>query len=695
MNKRLASILIPLLLLIQLGSTAQAVRLRCTEVMPNGDALIQWNPINIGTGFYNYSVYFSLVRSSTTYTELAVISNISTSSYLHIGAGANATPGYYYLVVNINSGSYSTDTLATMLLASATTDFEVISFNWTPLHTPLLTTMNPWYLLYREFPPGTWAVVDSVQDPGLGVTYHFWDCNFSSDTVHFRIGVRDIQTGCLSLSSREGVVLRNLSNRFPPLIDSVSIDPNGKVIIGWEPGSEPDIQGYNIYYVTAGSPPTNDSIDHVNGRFVTSYTHQSSDPCNGPLYYIISTVDSCGNESPFPFYFDTITSININKPHTTIYLADIQYDACQMANYLQWNEYINFEPPLEGYHIYVSENNGPFTLLTTVSRGQINYSHFGLQPNTNYEYYVRAFNLGGLKTSTSCRKQVTTYNSPSPSYMYTRFVTVENNEQVNIVFYTDTLAHVQFYRILRGTSPGGPFTEAGTVSDQGQEFVTYSDATADVNSESYYYKVEVVDSCGTASVITNLSRTIYLQCEALPDRTNHLTWNAYESWYGRVLGYRIYRRLDNSALTELADVDSLTLAYTDDVSNLTGTASKITYIIEAYEGQSNPFGFREQSFSNEVLAEQEPKVYLPNVIMPLGTNNQLKPVIVFVGSEGYEFIIYDRWGQQIFLTNNPDDAWNGTYNGNLVPQGVYVYLLRFRNALNQARQIKGNVAVIY
>jgi gliding motility-associated-like protein len=279
--------------------------------------------------------------------------------------------------------------------------------------------------------------------------------------------------------------------------------------------------------------------------------------------------------------------------------------------------------------------------------------------------------------------------------MYTRFVTVENNEQVNILFYTDTLAHVQFYRILRSTSANGPFTEAGTVSDQGQEFVTFSDATADVNSESYYYKVEVVDSCGTALIIANLSRTIYLQCEALPDRTNHLTWNAYESWYGRVLGYRIYRRLDNSALAELADVDSLTLAYTDDVSNLTGTVSKITYIVEAYEGPANPFGFREQSFSNEVLAEQEPKVYLPNVIMPLGTNNQLKPVIVFVRSEGYEFMIYDRWGQQIFVTNNPDDAWNGTYNGNLVPQGVYVYLLRFRNALNQARQIKGNVAVIY
>jgi gliding motility-associated-like protein len=81
--------------------------------------------------------------------------------------------------------------------------------------------------------------------------------------------------------------------------------------------------------------------------------------------------------------------------------------------------------------------------------------------------------------------------------------------------------------------------------------------------------------------------------------------------------------------------------------------------------------------------------------MPRGLNNQLKPVMVFVGSEGYDFVIYDRWWQQIFRTNNPDDAWNGTFNGNYVPGGVYVYVLRFKNTLNQPRHIKGNVAVIY
>ncbi len=495
MNKRLASILIIILLSFQVASLAQAVRLRCTEVMPNGDALIQWNPVVVGTGFYNYTVYFSLVRSGG-YTELAVITNITMDSYLHIGAGANTSPGYYYLIVNKNTGSTSTDTLATMVLTSNTTDHEVIDFNWTPVHSPMLATMHPWYLFYREYPPGTWTVADSTQDPVLGLTHHFWECNGAGDTVYFRIGVRDIQTGCLSLSSQEGEVLRNLSNRYPPVIDSVSIGPDGKVIIGWQAGTEPDIVGYKIFRVTASST---DSIDYVNGVSTTFYRREDSDPCAGPLRYILLSIDSCGNESPFPY--DTNTSLP--KPQTTIYLSDIQYDPCLMTNALSWNEYVNFEPPLQGYRIYLSENNGPFQVLETTNPGQTSYTHTDLQPNTTYAYFVRAFNQGGLKTSTSCTKEVTTYNSPRPAFMYTRFVSVEDNERVNILFYTDTAAHVQYYRILRSTDAGGPYTEAGTVPDQGQEYVSFSDATADVTAESYYYQVEVVDSCGMASVIAN------------------------------------------------------------------------------------------------------------------------------------------------------------------------------------------------
>jgi gliding motility-associated-like protein len=688
MSKKLLSGLIIFFLTLQVTVTGQVVNMKCTEVMPNGDAILYWSPLINGPDFNNYTIYYSSSLSGP-YNELTIVTVLSQNNYLHAGAGANIAPVYYYLITNKDSGpSLPSDTLATMFLTSFTLDFEVIDLSWTPLHEqpPFLPDMHPWYLLYREYPPANWEVVDSTQE--LSLTYHFWPCNGNSDTVRFRIGVRDDVFGCISFSSRQGEVLKNLSNRYPPSIDSVSIDAGGKAVIGWQPGVEPDILGYKIFRVTA----TNDSIDYADGRFTTSYVHQLSDPCSGPLRYIILSVDSCGNESPFPF--DSVTFLD--KPHSTIYLADIQYDPCLMTNSLLWNEYKNFSPPLEYTNIFVSENNGPYSFLETVQPGQITYTHANLLPNTNYSYYVRAVSQDHLKSSTSCRKDVTTYNSPSPLFMYTRYVTVEDNDHVNILFFTDTNAHVQYYRILRGTTAGGPYTEAGIVQDNGIEYISFTDNDADVTGGSFYYQIEVIDSCGTPLVIANTARTIFLEAEALPDLSNLLTWNAYESWDGRTLGYRIWRRLDNTLLEMLADLDSLTLTYTDNVADLTGSISRITYLVEAYEGDSNPFGFSESSYSNEVLSEQEPKVYLPNAFMPRGvTNNQLKPVVVFVGSEGYEFVVYNRWGQMVFKTDNPGEGWDGKYNGQYVSGGVYVYLLRFRNAFNQPRQIKGNVAVIY
>jgi hypothetical protein len=687
MKLKVLPVLIFSILTLHFAVSGQGVNLSCTEVLPGGDVLLQWKPLLVGASFNNYTIFVSSALAGP-YSQLISITDISQDNYIHTNAGANFAQNYYYIITNKDTGpSPPSDTLATMLLSATTADFEVVDFSWTPIHyqPEFLPDMHPWYLLYREYPPGILNIVDSTQQ--TSITHHFWACNADNDSVRFRIGIRDTNIGCVSFSNQKGAILNNLSNDIPPVIDSVSIDVNGNVVIGWEAGQEPDIQGYKIFTVTSAA----DSVAYIDGRFTTFYTHPGSDPCAGPLSYLILTIDSCGNESPFPYDSATL----LDKPQTTIYLSDILYDPCLMTNTLTWNEYRNFDPPLDYSSIFYCINGGPFALLDNIQPGVTSFTHLNLLPNTTYSYYIRAYSGDHLKSSTSCPQAVTTYDSPRPLFMYTRYVTVVNSEQADIYFYTDTNAHVQYYRILRGTLPEGPFTEAGTVAETGEEYIYFSDPVADVNSGSYYYQVEVVDSCGIASVIANLSRTIFLQVQSMPDLTNVLNWNAYESWGGRVLGYNVYRSLDDAPPEIIGQTDSLTLTFPDNVSGLTASVSKITYFVEAFEGYSNPMGFREVSRSNQVLSEQEPRAYMPNVIMPLGLNNTLKPVTVFVGSDGYEFLVYNRWGQLIFRTEDPDEAWDARINGQLVQGGVYVYLLRFKNAMGQPRQVKGNVAVIY
>lgn len=691
MAKKIKSLLIIFLPFLFFHAPGQAVKLRCLDVQPNGDVTVSWNPLGVGSSFSDYTI-FSSGKLNGPYSVVAVISVMAQGNYLHAGAGADADTLFYYILTDqATAGTSVTDTLSTMLLTAATNDNEIIDLHWNQPHFPSQFTpdMYPWYILYREFPPGVITAVDSTKN--TSISYHFWECNGQGDSVSLRIGVRDDNYGCISHSSQFKRVLKNLSNRFPPVIDSVSIDAGDHVVIGWEPVSEPDIVGYYIFIVTQSDPPTKDTVDYVSGRLTTSYSHLPADPCSNIYSYLIKSIDSCGNTSPFPF--DSLTFFD--KPQSNIHLSEIHYDPCLMTNTLSWNEYRNFEPPLAFSVIFVSTGGGPYTVLDTIFPGQSEYTQYGLSPNTVYSYYIRAYSGDMIKTSTSCRKSVRTYNSPSPLFMYTRYVSVENNDWVNILFYTDTNAHVQKYNILRSSDLSGPYDLVGEAYQQGQESISFTDNGAEVTAGSYYYRIEVIDSCGVSSVIANTSRTIFLGAEALPDMKNHLTWNAYESWSGSVLGYRVYRRLEDSAPELIGQTDPSTLVFDDDVSAFAGTYSRISYIVQAYEGIGNLYGFQEESYSNEAISEQESKVYLPNAISPKGINNILKPVAVFVGSEGYEFFVYNRWGEMLFHTSDPADGWNGTYRGQYVPQGVYVWLIRFRDNLGMTRQAKGNVVVVY
>jgi gliding motility-associated-like protein len=45
--------------------------------------------------------------------------------------------------------------------------------------------------------------------------------------------------------------------------------------------------------------------------------------------------------------------------------------------------------------------------------------------------------------------------------------------------------------------------------------------------------------------------------------------------------------------------------------------------------------------------------------------------------EEYKLQIFNRWGEKVFETDDPEDCWNGGVhnNSNLLPSGTYFYLV--------------------
>ena len=62
----------------------------------------------------------------------------------------------------------------------------------------------------------------------------------------------------------------------------------------------------------------------------------------------------------------------------------------------------------------------------------------------------------------------------------------------------------------------------------------------------------------------------------------------------------------------------------------------------------------------------------------------------------YSMYIYNRWGKEIFATNDIEDAWDGRVNrsGEIVPQGVYVYIIIINDIRGIEHQFVGHVTVV-
>lgn len=69
--------------------------------------------------------------------------------------------------------------------------------------------------------------------------------------------------------------------------------------------------------------------------------------------------------------------------------------------------------------------------------------------------------------------------------------------------------------------------------------------------------------------------------------------------------------------------------------------------------------------------------------------------VVGRGVKTFEARIFDRWGEELYYLDNIDKGWNGTrQNGNLCPQGVYVYRVLITDYLGDFHEYIGNVNLI-
>ena len=90
-------------------------------------------------------------------------------------------------------------------------------------------------------------------------------------------------------------------------------------------------------------------------------------------------------------------------------------------------------------------------------------------------------------------------------------------------------------------------------------------------------------------------------------------------------------------------------------------------------------------------------VFLPTAFSPNGDmeNDVLK---IYYGNyaciKDYKLVIYNRWGEKVFESEDPQQGWDGTFRNKVEGTAVFVYYLKVNLITGEEINQKGNVSLL-
>ncbi len=92
-------------------------------------------------------------------------------------------------------------------------------------------------------------------------------------------------------------------------------------------------------------------------------------------------------------------------------------------------------------------------------------------------------------------------------------------------------------------------------------------------------------------------------------------------------------------------------------------------------------------------------IYAPNAFTPDGDgiNSFFLPSVIGMDADSYSFKVFDRWGLEVFSSEDPGAGWNGSLDngGAVLPQDVYVWRLWVKEAFTTERkEVFGTVTLL-
>lgn len=110
---------------------------------------------------------------------------------------------------------------------------------------------------------------------------------------------------------------------------------------------------------------------------------------------------------------------------------------------------------------------------------------------------------------------------------------------------------------------------------------------------------------------------------------------------------------------------------------------------------TNNYGCQDE-ISQQIEIEPEFMFYIPSAFSPNADNRNefFRAYGEGVDWSTYQMTVFNRWGQEIFHTNNVENPWDGSYKGKQVPNDTYVWTVTVFDLKGNAHVYRGHVTVV-
>lgn len=491
---------------------------------------------------------------------------------------------------------------------------------------------------------------------------------------------------------------------IPPDIKNLSATiGGGKVTLNWDKISCDGALGYNVYRIGGTVAPNSSTCCLPGAANELGYsliaqiddddilTYDDTDVVVGGEYCYVVTAFFPGEAESCPIETDCVV-IPKDVPVITHVTVNATGDGVTGIDSIQWSnpteiDQVFFPGPYE-YRLYFNAGDVPATTLiyTTPTESVITDLDTTHVFTTDTESTINSFKVE--MWDTGLNQLIGSTNNASSVFLSTSSA----DNQITLTWYENVPWKNTDYEIYRSDNFIGPFVLIGTSTVQ-----TFVDQGL-INGKEYCYYVKSIGGYPISSIISPIENLSQIKCDTPIDLTppcppelviendcengiNDLTWTNPNNYCSDdVTHYNIYYSSTKDGEMEL-------IAEINDLNDLNANDTTFSFFnIDSVGGcfavtalDSLKYG-NESIMSDTVCVNYCPTYMLPNVFTPNinggdGANDTFHPIYPYRHIDSVEFLVFNRWGQLIFETTDPDLGWDGKHkdNGLMVPDGTYYY----------------------